>query len=145
MSGFKFSKRSLDNLVGVHPRLVDTAHDVIKCGVADFSVNEGLRTYERQAQLFKDGKTKTMRSKHLQHGDGYAHAIDVYPSPIDMKKVIAGDEREIVRFGVLYGAFYVYGLKNGIELTWGGDWDNDGQTLDHTFFDAPHIEIKRVL
>ena len=31
--------------------------------------------------------------------------------------------------------------EEGVHIRWGGDWDSDGQTLDHTFFDAPHFEM----
>lgn len=27
------------------------------------------------------------------------------------------------------------------KLKWGGDWDSDGRTADHTFIDAPHFEL----
>ena len=31
--------------------------------------------------------------------------------------------------------------RKGIIIVNGADWDGDGQTLDHTFFDAPHFQI----
>ena len=36
--------------------------------------------------------------------------------------------------------------RQGVELTWGGDWDKDGyivtQDVNESFFDAGHFEIK---
>lgn len=138
---YSFSKKSLDRLRGVHPLLVDIVHDVMSMQVMDFSVNEGVRTIERQRDLVDSGKSRTMNSKHLIQGDGYGHAVDLYPSPVDMAKVSAGDAREIVRFGVLAGLMFAAAKKRGTLIVNGMDWDRDGQTLDHTFFDAPHYQL----
>jgi len=142
---YKFSKRSLDALWGVHPKLVDTVYDVLEAGVMDFSVVEGLRTLAKQREYFEKGASKTMNSKHLKQPDGHAHAVDLYPYPIDMKAVRAGMAKEIVRFGVLAGMMLKAAPSQGIILRWGGDWDLDGETLDHTFTDMPHFEIHKFL
>lgn len=113
--------------------------------IMDFSVVEGLRATERQKQLFNDGKSKTMRSKHLKQSDGYAHAVDLYPYPINMSRVNKGDAREIARFGVLNGLMQAMATVRGIQIINGMDWDGDGETLDHTFFDAPHYQVMGVL
>jgi len=139
---YRFSKRSLDNLVGVHPDLVRIVHDMMDMQVMDFSVNEGLRTPERQKELFSEGKSKTLNSKHLKQPDGFGHAVDLYPSPIDMGAVRAGNAREISRFGLLAGMMLAAAKHEGIKITWGGDWDRDGETLDHTFYDGPHFQLE---
>lgn len=138
---YKFSQKSLDKLVGVHPLLVDIVHDVMSMQVMDFSVNEGVRTLERQKQLVAEGKSRTMDSKHLKQSDGYGHAVDLYPSPIDMVAVNKGNAKEIFRFGVIAGLMFAAAKKRGILIVNGADWDGDGQTLDHTFFDAPHFQL----
>lgn len=138
---FSFSNRSLKRLEGVHPLLVDLIHKVMAEQFMDFSVVEGVRTLERQKDLVRTGKSRTMRSKHLVQDDGYAHAVDIYPYPINMKKVHAGDAREIYRFGVLQGMVQAVANRMKIEIVCGADWDGDGQTLDHTFFDAPHFQL----
>lgn len=139
---YRFSKRSLDNLVGVHPDLVLIVHDVMDMGLMDFSVNEGLRTPERQAELVQKGFSKTHYSKHLKQPSGYSHAVDLYPSPIDMGAVRAGNAREISRFGFLAGLMLSTAKHHGLKLVWGGDWDRDGETLDHTFYDGPHFQLE---
>lgn len=138
---FKFSQKSLDRLKGVHPLLVNIVECVMEQQIIDFSVNEGVRTLDRQKQLVAEGKSRTMLSKHLIQNDGYGHAVDLYPSPVDMAKVTKGDAREIVRFGILAGLMLSVAKKRGIIIVSGMDWDGDGQTLDHTFFDAPHFQI----
>lgn len=139
---FKFSSKSLDNLVGVHPELVDIVHDVMALQVMDFSVIEGLRSVEQQEIYMQQGRSRTMNSKHLKQDTGYSHAVDLYPYPIDMKLVNRGDMREVSRFGMLAGLMLSCAKQRGITLTWGADWDRDGVVLDHTFYDAPHFQIE---
>lgn len=69
---FKLSKRSLKALEGVHPDLVAVVQRSIKITPIDFVVIEGLRTIERQRELFKAGASRTMRSRHLT-----GHAVDL--------------------------------------------------------------------
>lgn len=139
---YKLSRKSLENLRGVHPSLVFIVQSAIETGIMDFSVNEGVRTLERQKKLVSEGSSKTMKSKHLVQSDGYGHAVDLYPYPIDMDAVNRRNAVEIVRFGVLAGIIKSLAWTHGIEIEWGGDFDSDGQTLDSTFFDAPHIQLK---
>lgn len=139
---YGFSKKSLDNLVGVHPVLAEIVRNVMDLQVMDFSVVEGLRTVDKQREYVVKGVSKTMNSKHLKQDDGYGHAVDLYPYPIDMQRVNKSNAQEIVRFGVLAGMMLAEAQKKGVTLVWGGDWDLDGQTLDHSFFDAPHFELR---
>lgn len=129
---FKFSRRSKDKLEGVHPDLLKVLNEAIKH--VDFTVLEGLRDLERQGELVRQGKSKTMNSKHLKHPDGYGHAVDIAPYPIDW------DNKE--RFVYLGGYIRAVGHSMGIEVTWGGDWDSDFNTKDHSFFDGPHFQLK---
>lgn len=138
---YKFSQKSLDRLKGVHPDLVGLVHETMNTQIMDFSVNEGVRTLDRQKQLVAEGKSRTMRSKHLIQTDGFGHAVDLYPSPINMSAVHRGDAREILRFGVLSGIMLSLAKRRGTLIVHGADWNGDGQTLDHTFFDAPHFEL----
>jgi len=135
--GDKSEERLNDKL---DPAMVRVIRKAMSYQIMDFSVRETLRTAERQKILFDDGKTTTMNSKHLMQSDGYSHAVDLYPSPIDMEAVNKGSAKEISRFGVLAGLMKRAAQEEGVTIKWGGDWDSDGQTLDHTFFDAPHFE-----
>ena len=141
---YKFSHKSLTNLVGVHPDVVTLVHKVMSWQIMDFSVNEGVRSLDRQKQLVKDGVSKTMLSKHLIQADGYGHAIDLYPSPVNMEAVRAGNPKEIYRFGMLAGMMLAAAKQNRITIVNGADWDGDGQTLDHSFFDAPHFQLVKM-
>lgn len=139
---YKLSNKSLDRLKGVHPSLVFLVQSAMETQIMDFSVNEGVRTLDRQKELVSKGASKTMKSKHLVQPDGYGHAVDLYPYPIDMDAVNRNNAVEIVRFGVLAGIIKSLAWTHGIEIEWGGDFDSDGQTLDSTFFDAPHFQLK---
>ena len=58
---FKLGQKSLSNLKGVHPDLIKVVKRAIELTKCDFTVTEGLRTKERQAQLLKEKKTTTIK------------------------------------------------------------------------------------
>lgn len=135
---YTFSKTSLKNLEGVHPILGLIVHKALDTGIMDFSVKEGLRTKERQLELFNAGKSKTMNSKHLIQDCGYSLAVDLYPHPFTS----FNDWRDVARFGVLAGIIRTVSLDLGKTVQWGGDWNSDGETLDESFTDFPHFQLK---
>lgn len=138
---YKFSKRSLSRLEKVHPDLVLCVHTAMDMQVMDFSVIEGVRNLGRQKKLLEEGKTRTLKSKHLIQSDGFGYAVDLYPYPINMVAVHEGNPKEIARFGVLAGLMFAAAHKHGIRIVSGMDWDGDGETLDHSFFDIPHYQL----
>ena len=76
---YTLGKTSLSKLNGVHPDLVKVIKRAIELTSQDFSVNEGLRTLERQKRLVAAGASRTLNSKHLKQSDGYGHASDLIP------------------------------------------------------------------
>tara|TARA_R100000742_G_C4279092_1_gene102897 strand:- start:3442 stop:3843 length:402 start_codon:yes stop_codon:yes gene_type:complete len=129
----KLGTTSLARLNGVDPRLVALCHAVVKD--YDITIIEGLRSQERQKELFDKGRTKTMNSKHLT-----GRAVDIAPYPVDWEN--------LARFDYLAGAMFAYASMMGIELRWGGDWNGDklfgtkGKTKGtETFKDLVHFEI----
>lgn len=129
---FALGKKSLDLLQGVHPDLVKVVQLAMSRQIMDFSVNEGTRTAERQKQLVASGFSQTMESKHLVQSDGYGHAVDLVPYPVNWK--------DTGRFYVLNGIMRSCAAELGIKIRTGADWDGDGEVLDQTFFDLPHYE-----
>lgn len=123
-SGFKFSKRSLDNLQGVNGNLVDVAHKALELSEIDFVVTEGLRSIERQKQLVKDGKSKTMNSRHLT-----GHAIDVAAF---VDGAVSWDFEHYERIA---DAFFKAAAELKVPIVWGGNWK--------TFKDGVHFEIDK--
>ena len=107
-----FSKRSRENLSQCHPDLQRLFNDVIQH--FDCSVICGHRGME-------------------EHNHMPSMAVDVVPYPLDW------DDRE--RFGLLAGFVQGRAIALGINIRWGGDWDQDNQMRDETFLDMPHYEL----
>jgi peptidoglycan L-alanyl-D-glutamate endopeptidase CwlK len=116
---FKFSQKSLDKLQGIDARLVEILNEAIK--QVDFVVLEGLRTYERQVELYNQGRSKTLNSKHLT-----GKAVDIAPYPIDWN--------DKLRFEHLATIIKQIAKDKGYKITWGGDWKS--------FKDMPHYQIE---
>ncbi len=115
----------------VHPALQELFRHVIE--KYDNAIIYGMRTETAQRKLVDEGLSKTMNSKHLPQRDGFAHAVDVAPYPIDWENT-----KQFYHF-----AGYVQGIADrlGIEIRWGGDWDSDFDLDDQTFMDLVHFEL----
>lgn len=74
---FVLSQRSKDELAPVHPKLRRCVELAITYCTVDFRVNQGLRTIEEQRKAVASGNSRTMKSKHLKQGDGFAWAVDL--------------------------------------------------------------------
>ncbi|MGI9306590.1 MAG: M15 family metallopeptidase [Gammaproteobacteria bacterium] len=119
---FKLSKRSLSRLEGVHPDLLRVVHAAIQATPVDFTVLEGLRTRERQAELLEAGATRTMNSRHLT-----GHAVD-------LGAYVAGKVRwDWPPYYRIADAVKTAAVGEGILIEWGGDWS--------TFKDGPHWQL----
>ncbi len=121
MPKFILGKRSTDNLQGVHPDLVRVVKRALELSEVDFTVIEGLRTKERQAELLKQGFTRTMNSRHI-----IGQAVDIVPLPVDWNNK--------ARFGLVAAAMKAAAAELGVKITWGGDWKS--------FVDLPHYQIE---
>lgn len=62
---FRFGATSNERLSGVHPLLKLLCVEALHHSEIDFGITEGLRTTERQQELYAAGKTKTLNSRHL--------------------------------------------------------------------------------
>ena len=122
----RFSNKSLKELDTCDPLLQYLFKEVVKH--FDCSIIEGKRSLEEQKELLKEGATKTLKSAHLT-----GKAVDVYPYPVDF------EDRDRWHY---FGG-YVLGTARqfGIDVIWGGDWDNDTKTKDNTFDDLMHFEL----
>jgi len=114
--------RSLTRLEGVHPDLVRIVKTAASISDLDFTVLEGLRTVERQKQLFAQKATKTMNSRHLT-----GHAVDLAP-------MIGGEiSWDWPLYNRLAKVVKAAAAEEKIPLQWGGDW--------RQFKDGPHWEL----
>lgn len=119
---FSLSQRSENNLKGVDPNLVAVVRKAITLTPVDFVVIEGLRSLERQKELFAKGASKTLKSNHL-----IGRAVDV-AALVDGK--ITWEEKYYRQIST---AFKQAAKDLGISIRWGGDFKG--------FFDSPHFEL----
>ncbi len=124
---FTFSQRSLDNLKGVHPDLIKVVRAALAISSIDFGIIDGLRTLERQKELFAAGKSQTMHSRHL---GGFAVDFAAY---VDGK--LSWDEP---LYAQIAAAMKKAAHDLGVPVKWGGDWvsfkDSDHLELDHVAY-----------
>ena len=121
----------VDRLQTVHPNLARLIRTVAETW--DITILETTRTPERQAELFAQGKSKTMQSKHLVQSDGYGHAVDLAPMPVDWN--------DLSRWSYFGGFCRGTAIRLGIAIVWGGDWNGNTQVKDQTFNDLDHLEL----
>ena len=122
-----FSKRSLLNLEGVHDDLKAVCEKAIELsgdyGV-DFIITDGHRTMEEQIAFVSQGKSRTLKSRHL---GGMA---------VDFVALVAGRVTyDVSAMTQVAECFKRAAAKLRIPIVWGGDWKS--------FKDTPHIELSK--
>lgn len=121
-----------DRLTGLHPRLTKPLQQILEAMRAlghPMRVTEGVRTDERQRELYAQGRTApgsivtncdgvTHRSRHQPQADGYGHAVDCcFDSETPYE-----------------GPWAVYGAAGeALDLVWGGRFTR--------LVDRPHLEL----
>jgi peptidoglycan L-alanyl-D-glutamate endopeptidase CwlK len=161
MPHYQLGLKSRSNLAGVHPDLARVVQRAIELSAVDFQVFEGLRSLERQKQLFAKGASTTLNSKHLRQADGHGHAVDLVPL-IDFD----GDGDTELRWDwplcyKVAEAMRTASAELGVKIRWGGVWDRTLADLggdleecvaayvkrrkatgERAFTDGPHFEVK---
>lgn len=135
---FKFSKVSETRLQGVKPKLASVVRRALETCAVDFMVVEGLRTIERQRELYAQGRTKpgpkvtwTLHSKHLE-----GNAVDL--APFVNGKV---DWNNPKNFDAIAKAMLQASRELSVPIRWGADWDMDGIPREKGETDSPHFEL----
>lgn len=135
---FALSKTSLKRLEGVDNHLIAVVQRAIQISKVDFTVTEGLRTKQRQAELYAQGRTKpgrvvtgTMNSKHIT-----GHAVDLCPYHDGELKWGNIDLFDQVGLAMFRAASEI-----GVKIRWGADWDRDGNLREKGETDSPHFEL----
>lgn len=134
-----FSRKSNDRLKTCVWSLQQVFQEVVKH--YDCTILEGHRGEVKQNKLFHDPRKRT----HVEWPDGQhnfypSRAVDVAPYPIP-ENWGADNYKDLVHFYQLAAIVKFVGKQNGIEIRWGGDWNNDGDYKDNTFDDLAHFEI----
>ncbi|MEE9351506.1 MAG: M15 family metallopeptidase [Thiotrichaceae bacterium] len=119
---YKLSKASIEKLEGVHTDLVRVVVLAIQHTKVDFTVLEGVRSLERQEELFNSGASNTMNSRHLT-----GHAVD-------LGAWVGGIRWDWPLYYKIADAMKLSAVRlGGINVEWGGDWE--------TFKDGPHFQL----
>lgn len=132
---FTLGKTSLARLKGVDETLVNVVKRAIELSEVDFTVLEGVRTLQRQTELYNQGRTTpgkivtwTMKSKHI---DG--KAVDLVPYPLDWN--------DLAKFDKIKDAMFKAAKEQDVNLRWGADWNSNGEYREKGETDSPHFEI----
>jgi peptidoglycan L-alanyl-D-glutamate endopeptidase CwlK len=152
--------KSLKNLEGVHPDLVRVVKRAAAMATkdGDFTVLEGVRTKERMWETYGQGRTASecaakgvptkyakpgmakvtwlnnpLMSNHRVMPDGFGHAVDLAPWPIDWNNLKRFDQLALLMFRAA--------ALEGIKIRWGADWDQDGKPREKGETDSPHFEL----
>lgn len=121
---YSFGTKSSERLAQVHPDLQRVFNEAIKNSPLDFSITEGLRTKERQKELFSAGKSQTMNSRHLT---GKA---------VDIAVLVDGQITwDFPKYQIVADHIKKVAKELKIDIVWGGDWQS--------FKDGPHFELHR--
>lgn len=123
ISLYNLSKKSKEKLKQVHPDLQAVVSHAIEITDTDFCVLEGMRTPERQKELYDQGATTILRSRHLT-----GHAVDLG----------AWVDKRVQWHWPLYHriarAMKKAAKELKIPIEWGGDWKRP---------DGPHFQLPR--
>lgn len=132
------SKTSLEKLSTCDIRLQKVIKRAAEISDIDFGVAEGNRSIERQRQFFKEGKTKLDGvTQFSKHNTLPSQAVDIYGYVCG----VINYSNEVMSY--LAGVILTVAKEMGVEMIWGGNWDQDGEILtDQGFDDLPHFELK---
>ena len=126
-----FGTESRKHLATLHPDLQKVLVEAIK--YVDFSITCGFRDQLAQDRAFAEGKSK-LKWPNGEHNKMPSMAVDVAPYPLNWNDAEA--------FTLLAGIIYGIACTLGVKLRIGADWDGDFNTLEHSFKDRPHLELK---
>lgn len=154
-NNYVLGRRSLDRLAGIHPDLASVVKRAIELTTQDFSVLEGVRSDARQRELYGQGRTAaelravgvdpalakpgmdqvtwTLKSNHFKQADGYGHAVDLVPYPLDWNT--------LAKFDAIADAMMKAAAEFGLRLRHGADWNQNGKRREKGESDNPHWEI----
>ena len=122
-----FSKRSINNLLGISPDLVRVAYGSLEVTRVDFIIVQGLRTIEEQMENIKNKRSQILDSKHIA---GRA---------IDIAAYVDGTVSWESQFYIdIANAFSTAAKKFAIPIRWGGAWNILDISEWHGSMDSAH-------
>ena len=135
MGKYSFGVQSSINLEQCCFDLQYVMNNAIAMDLMDFSITEGYRGKARQNRFFDIGKSR-VKWPDGKHNSIPSKAVDAVPY-INNKS-----SYNKLHCCVLAGIILATAKKLGIEIRWGGNWDQDGEPVtDQGFQDLVHYEV----
>lgn len=136
------SKVSFTKLMSCHPKLIKIIDHLNR----EITVIEGHRSLERQKQLIKEGKSNLKNAENGYHVKMPSMAVDIAPiingtiywNNKEAFAKLADEIKKIVENLNLEAK----SEEEKIKITWGGDWDKDGDWKDEKFLDMVHFQLE---
>lgn len=135
--GFSLSQRSKDRMIDVDSRIIEIINLAITITKIDFGIPKdgGLRTSERQKELFDKGRSKadgTINKSFHQTGK----AIDIY-AYFDGGASWDADKLTFAATAILQAASIL-----GYNLQWGGLWSSKKKNNEIQYgWDMAHFQL----
>lgn len=147
---YTLSERSLSRLIGVDSRLADVVKLAIHYTSMDFAVLEGVRSLERQQELFHKGASQTMQSKHLDGlavdlgayiGDRISWELNLYDDIADAMREAATHLDVPLRWGAAWHIPDIREWDGSMQMAMTDYIDLRRSQNRRPFIDAPHFEL----
>lgn len=148
---FQLSTRSLTNLQGVDERLVRVVQRAIEITTVDFGVVEGVRSQERQIELYEKGASQIREGgKHVEGkavdlmayiGSRGSWELNLYDNIADAVKQAAIEANVAVRWGAAWNIDDIRLWRGTMEEAMNFYIDTRRKQNKRPFIDAPHFEL----
>ena len=148
---FQLSARSLVRLQGVDANLVRVVKRAIELTKVDFAVTEGLRTPERQRELFAKGASQIKEGgTHVAGravdvvaylGDRISWELNLYDDIADAMKAAAVELSVGLRWGAAWNISDIRYWNGSMESAMMHYIDTRRKQGQRPFIDGPHFEL----
>ena len=148
---FKLSQRSLSRLQGVHPDLVKVVKRAIELTKVDFAVTEGLRTPERQREMFEKGVSQVKEGGTHVAGravdlvaflqDRISWELNLYDDIADAMRLAALEANVGLRWGAAWNVPDIRKWNGTMESAMMHYVDTRRKMGQRPFIDGPHFEL----
>lgn len=130
--------------------MIEVVQHAISVSKVDFAVIEGLRTLERQKELYARGASQTMKSKHLTGkavdlmafiDNRGSWELNLYDDIADAMRQGAIKAKVHIRWGAAWSIPDIRDWKGTMEEAMNSYIDERRKQGQRPFIDAPHFEI----
>jgi peptidoglycan L-alanyl-D-glutamate endopeptidase CwlK len=148
---FKLSARSIDRLVGVNPNLIRVVQRAIELTKVDFAVTEGLRSPERQRELYAKGASQIKEGgTHIEGraidvvayiGNRISWELNLYDDIADAMRLAAIETNVGLRWGAAWNVPDIRKWNGSMESAMMHYIDTRRKQGQRPFIDGPHFEL----